>query len=550
MRWVLLAASTLLIAVPRGAAAQPIVRVRAETRIELRVQRTEHGAILQGTLRDDRGDPLPDRAVSLRVRGADGRRVVARAEGRTDEAGRVEASFELERGEYRIEADYDGEDRYRGVRVEQTLDLEREHVRLGMSLDGEGRLDRLDLDQPSHAFRVRADSPLGGSGLEVVLRNELRQELAQGTTNAEGVARFVVSSDALGPPAAGRLVVRTAGDARRAAAQTEVLVVRFRSTTLTLAGEPEHVTAGGSVRVEGRLATSAGPLPRKAIGIFAGEEHLATVLTDDEGRFSRELELRADEGPVDLQARFASDAPWRPAAQSEPLRIRVEASGATPWQWLLVSVAVCFLLVVLLSRRDRGKATTSPAEEQEAPPEPGIVAARATSRVATVTTIGGVVFDADDRRAIGGARVRLQSDGGARDAETDSRGEFEIEGIDHGAWTLRIEAPGYETSETSLAVPHRGQWSDVRVGLRSLRQLALARYRPLAEALAPSRRWWAFWTPRELADRASAAVRDDVVDVTDDVERAAYAEAPPRSEDVDAIGDRAGRLAERIEPGS
>jgi hypothetical protein len=84
------------------------------------------------------------------------------------------------------------------------------------------------------------------------------------------------------------------------------------------------------------------------------------------------------------------------------------------------------------------------------------------------------------------------------------------------------------------------------VRLRSLRELAIARYRPVAEALAPAKRWWGFWTPRELSDGATSH-RDELDALTSAVERAAYAEPPPDEAEVSAIADRSERMASDLE---
>ncbi|MGE0785819.1 MAG: carboxypeptidase regulatory-like domain-containing protein [Sandaracinaceae bacterium] len=547
----------LLAAMAVTARAQaPIVRVRAETRIELSAERAPTGASLHANLRDDRGDPLPDRVVSLRVYRAGERGVLERAELRTGTDGRATAPFELERGEYRIEADYAGEERYRGVRVEQALDLERVHVRLGMSIAGDERLDRLNLDLESHVLRVHADSALGGEGLEVTLSNELNEVLARGVTDAAGELELAVSSAALGPPAAGRLIVRTAGDAERSAAQTEVLVVRYLATSLTLEADADRMGHGGALRIRGQLRTSRGPLARKAIGVFAGSHHVLTALTDDDGRFARELTLSDPSfddasavGSIALTARFASDAPWRPDAESPPLSIAVESAPRAAWGWIALSIAVTLLLVFLLSRRG----ATPAAERSAAVARPqvarGIVAVGASAgRGPTSTKVAGTALDADEGEPIVGSHVTLTmaSGGSVLRAVTDASGRFAIDAEgESGRATLAIDAPGFERRSTSLELPHRGEWSDARVGLRSLRRLAIEGYAPLAEKLAPARRFWAFWTPRELAHRAKSDVRDAVGTLTDDVERAAYSAAVPSEDDVAAIGSQASALADR-----
>src|SRR5690606_2254186 len=117
-------------------------------------------------------------------------------------------------------------------------------------------------------------------------------------TGADGRVSLAAASEALGPPATGRLVVHTPGDARRAEAQTEVLVVRYRPILLDLDASPTTVRTGETVSLRGRLHDRSGPLPRRAVGLFDGEAHLATVLTDDDGRFARALEVERDAGTL------------------------------------------------------------------------------------------------------------------------------------------------------------------------------------------------------------------------------------------------------------
>lgn len=523
------------------ASAQPVVVVRAETRIELRIERVPEHVRIRATLRDDRGDPLPDRAMAITVR-SDGI-LRGRSVERTNEAGHMQMDLALPPGSYHVEAAYDGEASYDRVRVGQLIDLERAHVRLSISAQRQERLDRMDLDQAEHTLRVSAESPEGGSGLSVELSNELHEPLAAGVTGADGSVLLTLRSEALGPPAAGRLVVHTPGDERRARAQTEVLVVRFRSTALTLSSSAGRIEAGDPLLVEGELRTSDAPLARKAIGIFAGEVHLETVLTDADGHFSRTIELAENEGDVQLQAVFESDAPWRPEARSEPIVVRVEPRGSTPLPWLLVPVGLCAIALLVLGSRGRRAHTAAEPSESLIPSPPGIVeGAVGTGRTAR-HDIGGVVLDADESQTLPAARVELRAGLDTIATTSDDAGRFSLHDVPEGRWALRVACDGYEPRETTFAVPHRGALSSLEVRLRSLRQLALRRYQPLADALAPARRWWAFWTPRELADRASASVRRDVDAVTLAVEEAVYASAAPEERRIDEIGHRSERLA-------
>lgn len=543
-------AAVALLALPASAAAQPVVWVRAETRIELRVER-QPAVRVRATLRDDRGNGLPDRELTVRIAEPGGlQRGIA--SGRTNGSGELSVDFDVPPGTYQFEARYAGDESYDEARVELLLDLERAHVRLIMA-PVEGRLDQLDLDTPVHRIRVRAESDAGGAGLAIALENEHEEVLATGTTGDDDALVLEIRSAALGGPAAGRLVVRTPGDAERAPAQTEVLVVRYRPITLTLEASPSRVQAGQPVRLTGRLETSERPLARKAVGLFAGDRHLETVLTDAEGRFSRELVLDENEGTVTLSARFESDAPWRPPASSSEIEVRLVPRGSTPVRWLLAPIGCSALLLVVLwwrSRRAAGARDERPASLIPAPPGihvPAASGARDTRR----RDVAGVALDADEGDALVGARVRLSTAGGsALEARTEGDGSFHVADVPEGRWTIRVEHEGYEAREAEVEVPHRGALAALQVRLRSLRQLALRKYAPLAEALAPERRWWAFWTPRELAERARGSARPSVAGVTRDVEEAVWSAAPPDPESVERIGERASDLAVTVREGS
>jgi len=527
------------------AAAQPTVRVRAESRIELRVERRPAEVQVTGVLRDDRGEPLPDQPVEIRLEPDEGG---SRSErGRTDALGRLAATFPVETGRYDIRASYAGDARYQRIDVAQELDLERAHVQLGLSrADGE-RVDRLDLDRPVHRLQVRARSAEGGAGLEVTLASELGDRLAGGTTGDDGTVVLEVESARLGPPAAGRLVVTSERDDRRSRAQTEVMVVRFRAASLTLDATPTHLELGAPLRIEGRLTDSGGALPRRAVGLFAGDRHLDTVLTDAEGRFARELQLDGLSGTVAVRARFTSDAPWRPSAESPAISVTLAAPSSAPWPWLLLPMAICAAAIFWISRRSAPEPTRASTRTVPPPPPPGIRAGAGEVRGATHRAVGGRVLDADSGAAIPGARITIEAAGEAHEARADASGAFTFSDLADGEHRLQVSAPGYEERDAVIQVPHGGRWLDTRVRLRSLREVAVRHYREVAERLAPGRRWWALWTPRELLDRAQRSARREAATLTEAVERAAYAAPHPSPEDVTEIGQRARSVAQALD---
>ena len=497
-------------------------------------------------LRDDRGDPLADRAVAVRLFEPDGL-ALGRRGGRTDSAGRFVARYAAQAGSYRLEANYEGDADYRGVQVAQEIDLSLADVRLTLGAAG-GRLDRVDLDRPTISLRVTAESDAGSGGLHVQLENELHQPLAEGRTDAGGAVRLEVSTAALGSVGAGRIIARTDADDRRGPAQTEVFVVRFRPTEVTLQLEQPDVEAGDPVALNGTLTTSRGPIGRKAIGIFAGSEHLETLLTDARGRFAGEVVLSQNTGQVSLIARFASDAPWRPEAASAPVPVTIRARGGTPARWLLIPIGLSLLVLLLIWRFSPGEAARERDRESQKPPSPpgiefgGSSAARESSR----RDVQGVVLDTDSGEPIEGAWIRLESEGRQHEIRSDRGGAFRFETLDDGRWTIRASTEGFQPREASFTIPHRGRLAALTVRLRSLRQIALGAFDPLGERLAPKRRWWAFWTPRELARRAPIAARAEIEEVARDLEEIAYAAPLADPDQVEQIGQRSQRLADEL----
>ncbi len=517
------------------------MHVRAQTRIELRIAREPNHVRVDATLRDDLGEPLADRRLEVRILDPSSQSQ-ERAAQDTSAAGEVSVTFEIPPGVYELRARFDGDEGYEQREVAQMLDLERAHVRLSVSV-GEG--GRLDLDREEHTIEVHALSEEGGSALHVEIENELGRQLADTTTDGSGRATFTIASETLGPPAAGRLIVRTGGDARRSAAQTEVPIVRYRPTQISLRASTDRAGEGeAEIRLSGEIFDTSGPLPRKAVGLFAGEEHLATVLSDDRGRFVRTVDP-SGEGRIAIVARYASDAPWRTDAVSSPVHIDIEERGSTPWPFFLVPMIFCAALIAFLSRRSRETrgAALEPAQRISAP---GIAPARAAG-LAQRRDVAGMVLEAEEGLPLSDAIVLLVSAEGERiELSTDDEGRFSIESLATDLWQLSATAPGHERSEAALRLPHRGQWSAVTIRLRSLRQVALTHYRPVAQALAPARKWWAFWTARELLEQVPPVARPELETLTDALEAAAYAEPDPSEGEVAEIGRRSEDLAPKL----
>ncbi len=419
------------------------------------------------------------------------------------------------------------------MEVERVVDASRAEVRLRVAVPDEGRLR---LDAPDHAIEVRVDSDAPTRGLRVRLTDELGRGLATSDADAQGVARFRVPSSRLGAPSAGRLVARTDSDPLRAEAQTEVPIVRVAPTRVSLAVSHSRPVRGDAIRARGRLVDFAGrPLPREAIGLFAGRARVTTTLTDADGSFDARL-APPREGPSTLVARFESDAPWREPSASPGVAIVVLAPNRTPVGWVIATLVATATILAAVGVGGRRRVPPAPLGSQH-PPAPGVEAGARRFR-ADRDGIGGVVVSLRGGDPVAEAHVRLRGSADAADLLTvpcDPLGHFALAGVAPGDYALEIVAPGHEAVVQAIRVPHRGEWSATRVRLERSRDRALDALTPVAAALFPGRHWGTT-TPGEVRARAEdrRLPREPVATLAEGAERAGFAAKPPSAEELRA----------------
>ncbi|GAB4212427.1 MAG: hypothetical protein OHK0013_35170 [Sandaracinaceae bacterium] len=524
---------------PAAAGAQAIVRVRAETRIELDAWREGSSLVVRGTVRDDAGAPVAARRVLVHARNPQGT-VVASGRPQTDAAGRFEVRALTPEVTLTVEAELPDEADLVGSAARVLLDRARAHVVLVIHLAGG---NRISLDEAALQIEVIATSASGGADLPIRIENELGTTIAEGRTDGAGRLAARVDPQTLGPPAAGRLVVRSSGDESRSPAQTEVPIVRFRATELAWRDEHLEIRPGTVVRAQ--LRTSEGPLARRAVGVFAGGAHVATRLTGEDGQVAVPLDPAAfnRSGAVEITARFDSDAPWLASSVSPPRRLALSAAPrALPF---LVSAS---LVAAALGGWCLGRRPALGTQEVVRPSVPGVAAGRTIARRACVRAIDGRVVHAGTDEALADVTVSC----GSTRTTTDAMGSFSLD-LAEGTHTVVVELPGYERLEQRVTVPHRGEWRGMIVRLESRRDLASRLVRAVLSPHVPPDAI-ATATDRELLAVARGARRPEVVALVDAAERVVYGEVPPGREDLErlqALAERAdSALAPRVDGGS
>ena len=494
--------------------AQPVVHVRAETRLEVATEPADAGAEVRGTLRDDAGTPLPGRAIAVTFRGEHPIHLRLQTDAEGDFSALVPPDMES------AELRFEGEEFLMASAANLRLNDRRAHVTLRVNAPGGGRLS---LDIPQHLLTIQAESDRGGDGLQLTLANELGQMLAAGTTDHESRWEVTIPSSELGSPGVGRLVVRSGADERRVEAQTEVPIVRSRATDLQL----EQATLSDTgLQVVGMLQTNDRALERRAVSVLVDGELAGTALTDLSGRLSLLIppEGLPSDG-FDVLLRFDSDAPW--LLSSESRTIQVTASRR---RWVLPVLALISVLIALaLTRWPFIRA--SEAQSDAAKATAGVALQKAANR-AEITQISGTIVRAGAATSVPLARIQTSNENGT---VADDLGGFSLT-LPHGAHTANFEASGYEPLSIRISIPHRGEWSGVTVRLRNRRDLA---NELMLDAFAPRipREDWGAATNRELfakaRERGSGSV--ELLALVDAVESLVYEQRPPEQEDLARI---------------
>lgn len=521
--------------------AQPIVRVRAETQLTFRTHRDREHVSIDGSLHDDLGEPLADREIALSVQEHSSTEIAIDSPHslvqrlRTNERGDFRTVFTLPRGNWSISADFEGDEHHLRKQVLRDVSFDRAPVELEVDFEGE---PIVDLDRPVHTLSVHAVSEAGAEGIEISI-SENHRTLARGRTDQHGVLQLTLRTSELGEPAVTRLTIRSESDEHRADAQIEVPIVRFRETSLTLRSSASEVELGSVIHLDGQLTTSVGGLDRKAIGLWAGELHLVTILTDERGEYHAGIdtrELGAFEG--EIVARFESDAPFWGGSISAPIPIHVRSHGSTPWAWITASAALSALIVAFIGR----KRPTFQQRHSELPQAASIQFSKRSSFIPESDHVAGRVIDAANDSGIASAKMKVLQTTLIAEVETDLDGNFALSALPPGTFALEISAPGYETLTHKVIIPHRGEWSSVCIRLQNLRTLVWEPLKPIAARLLPAPDLWGIWTGRELGSHARQRAPRTLSILIAHIERAAYAREKPTPADLEKIKKEAADL--------
>jgi hypothetical protein len=429
--------------------------------------------------------------------------------------------------------EFAGDALYAPARVEVLRDRALAPVRLSLL---EPTSHVISLDSETLPIRVYAQSSAGGDAITIELFDELGRAIAAGLTDTTGVLRTEVATSALGEPGSGRLAARSQADERRAAATLEQTVIRARATQLDLIVEHE---AGGEVSFRGTLQSAQLGVGGAAVGLFADDQHLATVLTDSLGGYAYEARnpTAGSTREAKLQARYDSSAPWLLSSRSEVVLLTGNAASWASLGALIVPAAVALGLWL---RRRRTQRRRQAAGAEQAPS--GIALARRSLRTFTPqASLRGVVRDGSNGQPIARARIALQCEP-ARVSRSDEQGRFELDDLPAGEATLSFEADGFVPLQARVRLPHHGEWEGIDAKLESVRKAVMRVCRPATVSVAPSPDLIDVLTIREASAHARLAGRSAAWDaLAPAVEAAAYRAPTPSVVELRLIEDLSDR---------
>ncbi len=543
------------------ASAAPVVTIKARTDIKLLpILKQEQGVLVRGDL-IDQASQRPIHAQTVTVRMNKRRQQVT-----TNEYGRFEAVFRYNDDSYDISVSFAASDKYAASQAELSgIDVEKQNVILGLRVDDPNLTgDNLEVTLEANtdngvAAAISADLYAGSVGEDLRYITKL-------STDMRGIGTFSLERSTLGRLGRKRLEVKFLGDRAYNPTQAQAEVVLSTTTRTTLSLRANRIAFEDSTEASGVVADERGlGIDDVTVALRAGGRRLASAQTDEDGKFVFSVAgNQLGPGNVSLQASFDSRKPWYIKSRSSVLQITVAEPQPVPVRHTLAAfgaTAIAMLAFLglrtrpwqgLLDRIKRWRSREPAADDSdsETPAVPvGGLRASAPSLVSSlrrphVFAFNGTVRDAVTERRIGGAVILISHpDHHQHRLETDRRGRFDIDELVAGIWEAEVRYPGYVTEGFSLTVPHRGEFSGVRIELVSVRERIFAMYREIAEPLLPSRDKWGIWTPRQIFRH----VREDnpaeaLAELTSFVEETYFSQRTPN----ESVLPNAARLIEQV----
>ena len=528
LRPALLVVCALLVALPAEAAR---VHVRGSAKLTARASRDTVGAgvaggvgvanelILGGQLTDDAGQAIAGQPITIRVtrdadehdpRVAEAMRGARRCErpgtgahpsglriGGSSDAPEVVVTSDDE-GRYCIRARLDP-DRFKATLAytpqatgpASLLDGATREIVFDLSKRGlELRFDPVPrivgLDTPRAVFEAVAvldadATPRVAPGLALVLSNE-KEELARGTTNASGRARFAIDGQKVGAPGPGELRLSFAGDGETARAATSEDIERHVKVAVKIPaadrGELTPAIPEDGIALVAEVTSSAGPVPEGSVEARVGDVVVGAAPVDH-GAARLLVTFTGHVGhEAALHMRYVPSSPWYEPLGEPVVKIPIRGPSIFAKAPILIA-GLAMIAIFLFGRLSAQKNKPEPNAAEPKPAvgsdgKPRLEVVRAAARGDAGWS--GAIVDAHEGQPLRGIRVWIERgtfDGRTilASAETTADGRFVLAGIGPVAGDETISAEGRYHARLTQPLPAPGE---IALALAQRRRALLA----------------------------------------------------------------------------
>ena len=492
-----LSLAPLLLWVPSARAFE--IRVRGTSKIDAAIQSAGTALQVVGVLRDELDQPLPQRTLELEVTQAGAR--VIQEQIVTTMQGRFLFQRELPPGRYDVTLEFRPTEHLEGVLITKEATV--------------SRLDpQLDLHAPElavgtgQAINLRIRASAGGVGLAASVHVGIN-DLPVQSLELDPYGRGVLDLRPFLVPGRNQLnVTLPPGTYRPEISKTlfldHITGVEFKELALSvgyrniergliLTGKLRDVVTGepvrqGTVRANFKLVS-----PPEGSSAMTLESREALVAQRDlEGAEAFELFVPTaalPDGQWRAEVSYKAEAGQRIQAVSPPMHLDRETSfwwlnllgvialmlGVGALGQLLMTGRARAMLAKLFGRRRGGEAAEAlelNLEQEEAiKVEPMQAPQDVSLGDHKGKKVSGVVWDPWRHRAIKGATLRFEAQGGGGEEPSlvtvlsDAQGRFSSPELSRGSWHLRAHATGFAPGVLTLKIPHDGSLNFFRLNL-------------------------------------------------------------------------------------
>ena len=498
---VLLLTCTSLVA---HAAPQVVVRDRTEIEL-LSLEKTQEGIQVSGALRETgSGNPVVGAFVALSLSG----RTVQVA---TNELGVFQFNFPNTKESNSLRAVFLGSDVLDGA--------ERKKENIRASKRNPNLLLEETPTETLPSFLITATSqgePLHLSATISIAGSDGPFFQKSVSIKADGGTSFTPTKEDVPKPGYYQLRVESNQSDLFNSASSSIRFSRNSATSLTLAQGPKQRR---NYVFSGRLTDDLEQgIANALVALQKNGKTIDESLTNADGNFS--FSVDRDEFPSlkHLTASYTTTQPFLKSSKSPVLLVSEIQSPGINFTLLLSTFVVSMLVsgAYFWSTKRKVRVSTPPktlAVTRGVAPRPKPKRGRPKQ-----LAVSGTIRDAVKGRTVSGAFLTARSSQVNQQTVSDSRGQFTFQELPPGAHLIHCTHDDYDDESFTAVIPHRGEWSQIELRLRPLRECIFDVYKDTCAPLLPTKRAHVL-TPRQtLAHVKQHPLAEKVEEFTDFIE--------------------------------